>query len=89
MRDQKLVEPFAVPEIFVDGFTDHIIRNGVMTCAGYRLQEPAGEDGQLQRVAVIRLVMPAANLNDAIEDARSAQSKPAFTNAEGNLAQRH
>lgn len=76
MRDETLVEPFAVPEIFVDGFSDHVITNGVMTCAGYRIQPAIRGDGEAMKVVVIRLVMPAANIDEAIEDARQAQSSP-------------
>lgn len=71
MRDANVCEPFAVSEIFVDGFTNHEIHNGVMSCVGYRLQpQPSGEP---LKVVVIRLVWPAAATDDAIVDAQSAQ----------------
>ena len=76
MRDETLVEPFAVAEIFVDGFTDHQIHNGVMTCAGYRLQPPSHQHGDPLKVVVVRLVWPAAATDDAIADAKQAQITP-------------
>jgi hypothetical protein len=74
MRDATLVEPFAVQEIFVDGFCDHQVRSGVMTCVGYRVQCPSRQNGSPLKVVVVRLVMPAANINEAIDDVRSAQT---------------
>lgn len=76
MRDETLVEAYPVPEIFVDGFSDHVVTNGVMTCAGYRVQPASREDAEPTRIVVIRLVMPAMNMDAAIEDARQAQSAP-------------
>lgn len=76
MRDETLVEPFSVQEIFVDGFCDHQISNGVMTCVGYRLQRPSRQNGDPLKVVVVRLVMPAINITEAIEDMRAAQSGP-------------
>lgn len=76
MRDETLVEPFAVPEIFVDGFSDHEIHNGVMTCAGYRLQPPSRQNGEPLKVVVVRLVWPVTATDEAIADARRAQSAP-------------
>lgn len=88
MRDDTLVEPFAVPEFFVDGFSDHVITSsGVMTCAGYRLQKLPGSSEQ-QRVAVIRLVFPSCNLNEAIDDAKQAQMAPSAMHA-GGRPKRH
>ncbi len=74
MRDETLVEPFAVQEIFVDGFCDHQINNGVMTCVGYRTQRPSRENGDPLKVVVVRLVMPASNVDAAVDDARQAQA---------------
>jgi len=88
MRDETLVEPFPVQEIFVDGFSDHIITNGVLTCAGYRIQPASRLNGDPQKIVVIRLVMPAANLDEAIEDARQAQSQPIFAQR-GERTKRH
>lgn len=65
MRDEELLEPFAVQEIFVNGFTNHQRHDGVMSCVGYR----ATRDGKL---VVVRLVWPAANTEAAIEDAKAA-----------------
>lgn len=69
MADCKLIEPYAVPEIFVDGFTQHNSRDGVMTCVGYR----AMQDG---KVVVIRLAWPAVNTEAAILDASVAMAAP-------------
>jgi len=88
MRDATLVEPFAVQEIFVDGFSDHTITNGVMSCAGYRLHAPLHAGGEPHRVVVIRLVMPAHKINEAIEDARQAQGSP-ISNIDFERAKRH
>lgn len=88
MRDNTLIEPFAVQEIFVDGFSDHVISNGVMTCAGYRLQMQPGSK-EPHRIVVIRLVMPAANINEAIDDARQAQSGGPASVYHGDRAKRH
>lgn len=69
MADCKLIEPYAVPEIFVDGFTKHTSRDGVMTCVGYREMQGA-------KVVVIRLAWPAVNTSAAIEDASLALTVP-------------
>ena len=50
MNDESLIEPFSVQEIFVDGFTEYVARDGVMTCAGYRLTS----DGD--KVVKVRLI---------------------------------
>lgn len=74
MRDETLVETFAAPEIFVDGFSDHQVHNGVMTCAGYRIQPPSREHGEPLKMVVIRLVFPLCAVEAAIADAKQAQS---------------
>lgn len=63
--ENDLLEPYAAPEIFVDGFTKHTSRDGVMTCVGYR-NMPEG------RVIVVRLVWPAVNTGAAMDDANEA-----------------
>lgn len=65
MTDDTLIEPFAVPEVFVDGFSQHTSRDGVMTCVGYRRMK----DG---KTIVIRLAWPAVNTTAAIDDALNA-----------------
>jgi hypothetical protein len=77
MRDETLVEPLAAPEIFVDGFTDHQVHNGVMTCAGYRIQ-PGLKGGEPLKVVVVRLVWPVGSTDAAINEARDAQSATQF-----------
>ncbi len=69
MSKDDVIEIYSAPEIYVDGFTQHTSRDGVMTCVGYR-KMPEG------RVVVVKLVWPAANTNAAIEDALSAMSNP-------------
>lgn len=76
MRDDTLVEPFAVPEIFVDGFTDYSVRNGIMSCVGYRIQPVSRENGDPVKVVVVRLIWPSANLDEAVAEAREAQRTP-------------
>ncbi len=73
MRDKTVVEPMGLPEIFVDGFSSHVTRNGIMTCVGYRLQDGLGEE---LRVAVVRLIWPEHSTDEAIADAREAQYAP-------------
>lgn len=79
MRNSGLIEPFAVQEIFVDGFTKHAIHRGNMSCVGYRMQ-PAADDAEPVKVVVIRLVWPAVATDEAIADARGAQTTPLETN---------
>lgn len=72
MRDENLVEPFAVQEFFVDGFTGHEVHNGILTCAGYRLMPPSHESGDVQKVVVVRVVMPANNIPEMQARTRAA-----------------
>lgn len=69
MTEEEFSEPFAAPEIFVDGFSKHTARDGVMTCIGYR-NMPEG------RMVVVRLVWPAVNTMAAIEEAEAAMAAP-------------
>lgn len=69
MQEDEFIEPFAAPEIFVDGFSKHLSRDGVMSCVGYRKMP----DGNL---VVVRLVWPAVNTMAAIEDAEAAMAAP-------------
>lgn len=73
MRDKTVIEPAGLPEIFVDGFSSHVTRNGVMTCVGYRLQDHSNDE---RRVAVVRLIWPEHSTDEAIADAREAQYAP-------------
>ena len=84
MRDPTLIEPFAVQEIFVDGFTEHALHNGVMTCVGYRLQPPSHQHGEMIKVVVLKLVWPAASTNEAITDARQAMTVPSFSGVQND-----
>jgi len=74
MGDDELIEPFAVQEIFVDCFTDHTVDNGIFSCVGYRKQR--GPGGTCQKVAVIRIAMPANKLVEAIAKAQEAFNAP-------------
>ena len=65
MADEELIEAYTVPEIFVDGFTAHSSRDGVMTCVGYRRMAEG-------KIVVLRLVWPAINTIAAIDDANAA-----------------
>lgn len=65
-EDQELIEPFAIPEIFVDGFVQYEVHDGILTFVGYRKQRASAP------VAVLRLVMPVVNLMAAIHGAMSA-----------------
>jgi hypothetical protein len=69
MPDDTVIEPATVQEFFIDGFTDHAVHDGVMTCIGYRNMK----DG---KYAVVRLVWPAVNTCAAIEDATLALNTP-------------
>src|SRR5690349_14009848 len=74
MRDKRLIELFATQEVFVDGFTDHKIRNGNMSCVGFRYEEPAQEGDEPLKVVVIRLIFPKDGIAAAIEEAQAAMS---------------
>ncbi len=69
MRDEEILEPIGLEDVFVDGFTKHATRNGYMSCIGYRELESG-------TIAVIRLVWPVVNTEAAIEDAREALATP-------------
>jgi len=74
MEGDTLMEPFAAQEFFVDGFTDHGVDNGIFSCVGYRKQR--GPNGVCQKVAVIRIAMPANKLAEAIAKAQAAFNAP-------------
>lgn len=70
--DDEPLEAYTVPEIFVDGFTGHTSRDGVMSCVGYRKLREG-------KIVVVKLVWPAVNTNAAIDDANAAmiRARPA------------
>lgn len=74
MRDKPIVEPLTVQEIFCDGFTKHTVRNGNMSCVGYRIQEPSRETGEPVKIAVVRLIFPRDCVVSAIVEAQKALS---------------
>lgn len=69
MTEEEFSEPFAAPEIFVDGFTNHTARDGVMTCVGYRRMADGSH-------IVVRLAWPAVNTMAAVEEAEAALARP-------------
>lgn len=77
--DETLIEPFAAQEFFVDGFADHKIVNGIFSCSGYRLQSPSRINGDPLKVVVVRIVMPANMLSEAIRLTEQARSEPLTT----------
>lgn len=83
MTDKTVVEPFAVAEYFVDGFTDHKIVNGVFSCAGYRLQSPSRPNGSPLKVVVLRIVLPANCVPEAISQAQAAITPSQITSLTG------
>jgi hypothetical protein len=72
----KLIEPFAALEVYCDGFTDFRVRNGNMTCVGFRLHEPLRKGEEPLRVVVLRLVFPKDCVPDAIAEAQAAFAAP-------------
>ncbi len=64
-----LVEPFAAPEIYCEGFTDYEVKDGVLTFSGYRTRDVHGE---ALREVVIKIVMPVANLVSVVAEATAA-----------------
>jgi len=74
-KEETLIEPFAVSEYFVDGFDDYQVKDGVLTCAGYRLQKPSRQNGDMLKVVVMRIVMPVANLGAVITRATDAAKR--------------
>lgn len=63
--EDALIEPVAVQEVFVDGFTSFEVKDAILTCVGYRTHRGVS-------IATIRIVMPLANLADAIAQATAA-----------------
>lgn len=67
---EEVVEPYGIPTIYCDGFTEHRISNGVMHCIGYREhRDPAGE---IVWIAEVRLIVNVAGIGRAIEQTRDA-----------------
>jgi hypothetical protein len=79
MRDETLIEGHSVPEIYVDGFTNHMSRDGVMTCVGFR-KLPEGN------FIVVRLAWPVVNTLSAISDATEALNAPASSDPAKRIA---
>lgn len=70
--EDKLVELFAVSEVFVDGFDGYEVKDGVLSCTGYREKKPNPARSETVKVAVLRIVMPVANLGEVITRATEA-----------------
>jgi hypothetical protein len=60
-----VIEPFAVPEFFVEAFSEYQVKDGVLTCVGYRTMSS-------HQVAVVRIVMPVVGLMETIARATQA-----------------
>jgi len=75
MRDETLVEPFAVSEIYCDG-VDHVVSNGMMMASGYRIMPPARPSGEPVKVVVVRLILKVESVPDTLIDAREALNSP-------------
>jgi hypothetical protein len=67
-----VIEPFAVPEFFVEAFSEYQVKNGVLTCVGYRTMSD-------HQVAVVRVVMPVAGLMETIDRATQAAQETRLT----------
>lgn len=70
MSDTEIIEPFGVPEFYVDGFGEHQVHGHNMTALGFRITK-AG------RVAVVKLTFPASSAQAAIEEAELALARDA------------
>lgn len=80
MSEECLIEPSIAPEVFVDGFGNYEVRQGVLSCAGYRI------DRSGHAVIVLKIVMPVANLKMVMERAAiAAKDLPAFMNLDFRL----
>jgi len=70
MKNAKILEPFGLPEFYVDGFGNFHLSNGILRGAGFTFQPAPG--GRTQNVAVFRLIIPGSGARAAIEAAASA-----------------
>jgi hypothetical protein len=86
-KEETLIEPFAVQEYFVDGFDGYEVKDGILTCAGYRLQKPCRQNGDPLKVVIMRIVMPVANLAAVVTRATDAARRmPGLTEYIGRTA---
>ena len=88
MRDETLVEPFAVPEIYVDG-VDHLVSNGMMIASGYRIMPPTRRGAATLKVVAVRLILPVTCVAAAMADAQHALSAPLLIAGAGLRLARH
>lgn len=65
------IEPFAIPEIYADGQTDIAVINGTFRCVLYTMQLIPGTNEHI-KVAVMRVIMPAAAIPGAAAEALRA-----------------
>ncbi len=61
MSAEELIEPFAVQEVFVDGWGDRVLSEGIYSSAGYRIIR--GE-----KVVVIRIAQRASTVRKAVTE---------------------
>jgi hypothetical protein len=76
MQKETLVEPFAAPEYFVDGFADHRVVGGNFFFCVYRMQHSRFQDDPV-KVVVARFVCPVDAVPEGISRANNALLLPA------------
>jgi hypothetical protein len=72
MRDETLVEPFAVQEYLIDNFTDHHVEDGLLTFAAYRQMPVSRVYISRPKVIVCRFIMRVTEVSEAQERTRRA-----------------
>lgn len=77
-KDRSLVELFAAQEFYVDGFTDHEVRDGILTCTAYRIQHG-------HPVVVFRVVIRAGSALASIDQAMAALKGEDFIQAASSV----
>lgn len=71
MSDESLIEPFAVQEVFVDGWGERVLHDGIYSSAGYRIIR--GE-----KVIVVRVAQRESCVRRSVRDTDSALNSPTF-----------
>ncbi len=59
---EEIHEPWAVPEFWCDGATDHYVTSNVMKFTYFSLQKIPGLSG-IHRVAILKIAQPIAGLD--------------------------
>jgi hypothetical protein len=65
MKNEKVLEPFGLQEIYVDGFGNFHLSNGILRSAAFTQQPAPG--GRTQSIAVFRLIIPAVSARASID----------------------